>query len=86
MKFCHDVCVEPQLQQLTDENLNKKMAIRSGEARVNIAARSFWVTVQMAFFDVKIFNSITKRYVDMDTSKVYQLNKKEKKRIAKNVY
>ena len=56
------------------------MAIRSDEARVDIAARSFWVTGQMAFFDVRIFNPIAKRYVRMDTSKAYQLNGKEKKK------
>ena len=54
----HDVCVEPELLQLTE-----KMSIRSDEARVNIAARSFWVTGQMAFFDVRVFNPIAKRYV-----------------------
>ena len=79
-EVCHDVCVEPQLLQLTGENLNEKMAIRSDEARVDIAARSFWVTGQMVFFDVRVFNPIAKRYVHMDTSKAYQLNEKEKKK------
>ena len=58
----------------------KKMAIRSDEARVDITARSFWVTGQMAFFDVRVLNPIVKRYVHMDTSKAYQINKKEKKK------
>ena len=56
------------------------MAIRSNEARVDIAARSFWVTGQMAFFDVRVFNAIAKRYVHMDTAKANQLNEKEKKK------
>ena len=34
----------------------------------------------MAFFDVRVFNPIAKRYVHMDTSKAYQLNEKEKKK------
>ena len=37
-EVCHDVCVEPQLFQLTGENLNEKMAIRSDEVRDDIAA------------------------------------------------
>ena len=56
------------------------MAIRSDEARVDIAARSFWITGQVTFFDVRVFNPIAKRYVHMDTSKAYQLNEKEKKK------
>ena len=79
-KVCHDICVEPQLLQLTVEKLNEKMAIRSDEARVNIAARSLWVTGKMAFFDLRVFNPLAKRYVHMDTSKAYQLNEKEKKK------
>ena len=79
-EVCHDVCVEPQLLQLTRENLNEKMAIRSDEAPFDIAARSFWVTGQMAFFDMTVFNPIAKRYVHMYTSKPYQLNEKEKKK------
>ena len=47
---------------------------------VDIAARSFWVTEQMAFYDVRVFNPIARRCVHMDTSKAYQLNEKEKKR------
>ena len=68
-EVCHDVCVGPQLLQLTGENLNEKMV-----------ARRFWVTGQMAFFDVRVFNRIAKRYVHRGTSKAYQLNKKEKNR------
>ena len=55
------------------------MAIRNDEARVDIARRSFWVTGQMAFFEVTVFNPIAKRYVQLDFSKEYQLNEKNKK-------
>ena len=59
----------------TGENLNEKMAI-SDEARVDIAAGSFWVTGQMAFFDLRVFNPIPKGYVDMDTLKHINSTKK----------
>ena len=63
------------------------MAIRSDEARVDIATRSFWVTGQMAFFEVTVFNPIAKRYVHLDFSKEYQQKKEKKKnRITTNVY
>ena len=51
------------------------MAI-SDEARVDIAAGSFWVTGQMAFFDLRVFNPIPKGYVDMDTLKHINSTKK----------
>ena len=79
-EVCHNVCLEPQLLQLTGKNLNEKMLIRSDEARADIAGRGFWVTGQMAFLNVRVFNPIAKRYVHMDTSKAYQLNEKEKKK------
>ena len=85
-EVCRDVCVESQLLQLTGENLNEKMAIRSDEARIDIAARNFWVTWQMAFFDVRVFNPIAKRYVHMDTSKACQLNEKGKKEELQQTY
>ena len=45
-----------------------------------MVARRLWVTGQMAFSDVRVFNRIAKRYVHRDTSKAYQLNEKEKNR------
>ena len=79
-EVCQDVCVEPQFLQLNGENLNEKMAVRSDEARVDTAARSFWVTGLTALFDVRVFNPISKRYVHMDSSKAYQFNEKGKKK------
>ena len=80
IEVCHDVCVKPQLLQLSGENPNEKMTIRSDEARVDVAVRSFWVTGQMVFFDLRVFSPIAKFYINMDTSKAHQLNKKEKKK------
>lgn len=34
-----------------------------GEAHLNISARGFWVAHQKAFFDVRVFNPLTRRYV-----------------------
>ena len=39
----------------------------------------------MAFFDVRVFNPIAKRYVHTDTSETYQLNEKEKKNYSKGI-
>ena len=37
-------------------------------------------TGQMAFFDVRVFNPIARRYVNQKLSKTYEINEKEKKK------
>ena len=54
-----DVCVEPQLQPLSGETLSEKTAIKSEQARVDVSARGFWLTCQVAFSDVRVFNPTT---------------------------
>ena len=79
-EVCKDIRVEPQLQQLTGEILNSSTII-GNEARSDICARGFWQAGQIAFFDVRVFNPIAKRYVNQDISKTYEINEKEKKKL-----
>ena len=65
-EVCHNVCVEPHLLQLTGENLNEKLAIRSDEARIG--------------YHSKKFLGNRANGIHMDTSTAYQLNEKEKKK------
>ena len=62
--------VEPQLQQLTAGN----------EVRLDISARGFWQAGQIAFLDVRVFNPTAKRNANLELSKAYEINKKEKKK------
>ena len=78
--MCKDICVEPQLQQLTGETL-QSLTLTGNKVRLDICARGFWQTGQMAFFDARVFNPNAKRYVNQDISKTYELNEKEKKRL-----
>ena len=80
-EFCHDACIEPRLQKLTGESLNERVANTTDEARLDISARGFWTTGQLAFFDVRVFNPIAKRYVDQELSRTYVMNEKEKKKM-----
>jgi len=79
-EVCKDVKVEPPLHPLTGENLQEKTANKSMEARLDISARGFWVAGQRAFFDIRVFNPIARRYSDMEIKKMYETNEKEKKR------
>ena len=79
-EVCKDVCVEPQLHVMTGETLCETTANKSNEARLDIAARDFWISGQKTFFDKRVFNPISKRYRNSGISKAYDVNEKEKKR------
>ena len=75
----YDVRVEPPLQPLTGESLNRS-ANRQDEARLDIAARGFWQDDAMAFFDVRVFNPFAKTYIKTKLDAAFkQQNEKEKK-------
>ena len=69
--------MEPQLQQITGEYLQHSTAA-GNEVRLDVSARGFWQTGQMAFLDVRVFNTNAKRYANIQLSKAYEINKKEK--------
>ena len=79
-EVCHNVCIEPRLQQLTGESFNERTANESDDARADVSAQSFWITGQTAFLDVRVFNPNAKRYVSQELSKAYDVNEKEKKK------
>ena len=79
-EVCKDVCVEPHLHPITGETLDEATANTSDEARLDIAARDFWVPGKKAFFDIRVFNPVAGRYRNSKIPKACELNEKEKKR------
>eukprot|EP00111_Clytia_hemisphaerica_P012755 TCONS_00037531-protein len=79
-KVCRDVQKEPTLQPLVGTQLLPKSANTSREARLDVSARGFWVTGQKAFFDVRVFNPLAKRYATQDPTRSYVVNENDKKR------
>ena len=77
---CKDVRLEPPLNPLSGEVLNETTANSSDEARVDIAARGFWISGQKAFFDIRVFNPLAKRYRNSKVSNSCRMNETEKKR------
>ena len=71
--------VEPGLIPLSGEFLIERTANRSEEARLDIAARGFWVSGQKAFFDIRVFNPTAGRYKNRKLNKAFEMNEKEKK-------
>ena len=79
-EVCKDVRVEPRLQPLSGEKFSERTSNNSDQARVDISARGFWLTGQVVFFDVRVFNPTAKRYVNQELRKSYKVNEKEKKK------
>ena len=51
--MCNDVEIEPVLQEITGETLNRG-ANRAPGPRLDISARGFWERQRTAFFDVRV--------------------------------
>ena len=75
-----DVCIEPQLQPLTGENLRYKTASTENDARVDVPARRFWVRGSRAFTDIRVFNPLARTYRSQNLTAAYKCNENEKKR------
>ena len=83
-EVCHDVQIEPPLQPLVGVENLLASSVKSDEARLDVSARGFWVTGQKAFFDIRVFNPLAKRYVSYEPQRCYILNENEKKRSYNN--
>ena len=68
-EVCHDVLIEPQLQELSGEALFYGSANRQDQARVDVAASGFWGSShERAYFDVRIYNPFARTYVNSSLS------------------
>ena len=76
---CHDVAVEPTLQPLTGEELNRG-ANTAPDARLDVQCRGFWERQRAAFFDIRVYHPNTDSYRDLTPNQVYKRHEDEKKR------
>ena len=76
---CNGVEIEPVLQDITGEELNRG-ANTAPDARLDIVARGFWERQRSAFFDVRICHPNADSYRDMDPHQIYRQHETEKKR------
>ncbi|XP_066926215.1 uncharacterized protein [Clytia hemisphaerica] len=80
-QVCKDVKVEPILTTLSGETFETKSTNIQDHARLDIAARGFWIPGQKAFFDVRVFNPIAKKFRNSTVSKACDANEREKKNV-----
>ena len=79
-EVCHDVHIEPLLNELTGESMTLKTANKTAEARLDVSARDVWTKGQRAFLDVRVFDPLARRYSGQRLDQCYITNEKEKKR------
>ena len=76
---CIDVEIEPVLQEITGEELNRG-ANKAPDARLDVHARGFWDRQQSAFFDVRVCHPNADSYRELSPKQIFQLHENEKKR------
>ena len=75
---CHDVAIEPTLQPLAGEDLNRG-ANTAPNARLDVDCRGFWERQRAAFFDVGYVTRMRTR-TKLSPKQIYKLHEDEKKR------
>ena len=81
MKEVHcDVEVEPKLQPLTGEVLQRRTANTDPDARADLRVRGFWTDSRNAFFDTRVFYPHASSYRSRSLSSLYRSFEGEKKR------
>ena len=78
-KVCNDVEIEPPLQPLTNEHLEKG-SINTGSARLDVRARGFWRRCQNAFIEVRVTNPGAATQAQTSIEKILKKHEREKKR------
>ena len=59
-----DIDIEPQLLPVTGKKFSNRTSSTSNEGRVDTQSREFWVRGQLAFFDVRVFDTNANRYLN----------------------
>ena len=79
-EVCYDTKIEPIFVPLSGEDLSNRTANRSNEVRLDVRARGFWERGQQAFFDLRVFDPNTCRYLNKSLQHYHVINENEKKR------
>ena len=76
---CYDVAIEPTLQPLAGEELNRG-ANTAPDARLDVHCRGFWERQGAAFFDIRVCHPNADSYKELSPKQIYKLHEDEKKR------
>ena len=77
-KVCNDVEIEPPLQPLTNEHLERG-SINTDSVRLDVRARGFWRRGQNAFMDVRVTNPGAATQTQTSIEKILEKHEREKR-------
>ena len=80
-KVCTYATIEPSLNELTGETLIYRSANTAADERLDVSARGVWTKGQRAFFNIRVFDQLGRRYQRQSFAHTYVSNEKEKKRM-----
>ena len=77
-----DVEIEPVLQDISGEHLNRG-SNKAQDARLDIHARGFWERHRSAFFDMRVCHPNAVSYRDLEPQQIYRIHEtRTRKRIS----
>ena len=80
-EVCNDVCVEPDLQPVSVDQLNGASANRQDGVRLDISANGVWGgRFEQAYFDVRVLNPLAPTNIRHGHAGMYRAHEHEKKR------
>ena len=74
---CSDVEIDPVLQDICCEHLNRG-SNKAQDARLDIHARGFWERHRSAFFDVRVCHPNAVSYRDLEPQQIYRIHENVK--------
>ncbi len=80
-EVCSEVCVEPNLQPVSPDQLNSASANSQDNARLDISANGVWGSrFQKTYFDVRVFNPLAPSNRNQSQAATFRKHEMEKKR------
>ena len=81
-EVCSEVCVEPDLQPVTSDQVNDVSANSQKGAKLDVSANGVWGgRFQKTYFDMKVFNPLAPSNRNQKLSAVYRKHELEKKHV-----
>ena len=80
-EVCSEVCVEPELQPVSPDQLQGATANRQDGARLDVAANGVWGgSFEKTYFDVRVVNPYAASNCGQSQAAMYRSHEREKKR------